>query len=139
MARVVRWVGCVVLGLAVASTGFVGMSWLTAVRADDTTTTQPVKKEHKGAASQPVKLGEDWDKLGLTADQKTQIVTLRKDLKTDMAKLQADEKAKELALLTPDQQAALKALEEEHRQAKLAAKGAKNGTATQPATQKDSK
>jgi len=129
MRCVSHWVRCSVLGLALASTGFLGMSLVTNARADGT---PPAKKDHKAPATQPIKLGEDFDKLGLNNDQKTEIASLRKDLKADVLKLQTDEKTKELAVLTPDQQSALKALEAEHAKAKDAAKAAKN--ATQPAT-----
>ena len=70
-------------------------------------------------AKAPAKLGGGLDQLDLAETQKADILKLRADLKAPLAdlraqmkKLEDDEKAKELAVLTPDQQAKLKAIQE---------------------------
>jgi Spy/CpxP family protein refolding chaperone len=107
--------------------------------AADGDTPKPDKKSDKPAAPKVIKLDGEIGKLDLTEAQKTDILKLRTDAKTQVAALQeqikkimADEKAKEVALLTPEQQTQLTALED----ARKAAEEAKRKAA---ATQKAGK
>lgn len=119
-----------------------------APKAGDThkaATEKPKAAAEKPKVAPAVKISGDIGKLELTDTQKTEIVKLRADNKEAVAKLQAeikkldeDEKAKELALLTPDQQAKYKAMQEEAAKAAEAKKQAmvdakKATTATAPA------
>lgn len=91
-------------------------------------------------APKPIKLVGDIGKLDLTDAQKGDIVKLRTDNKAAIAQLQDqirklsdEEKAKEVALLTPEQQAKLTALQEA---AKKAAEEKRAAAAAAAATQK---
>jgi hypothetical protein len=98
--------------------------------ARDNPTQSPLdnpKAKAKAKAAKAAKLGGSYDKLDLTDDQKADILKIRAGVKDDLAKLKAEIKkiqdetaAKELALLTPDQQAKFKALEAENNARKNA-------------------
>ena len=70
------------------------------------------------------KLGGELDKLDLTDAQKADILKIRADLKPEVAKLQEqikklneDAKAKEMAVLSPEQKAKLQEAEDAHKKA----------------------
>jgi hypothetical protein len=81
----------------------------------------PKAKAKADKAPKTLKLGGSYDKIDLTDDQKADILKIRAGIKDDLAKLRAEIKkiqddaaAKELLLLTPDQQTKFKALEAEN-------------------------
>jgi Spy/CpxP family protein refolding chaperone len=102
------------------------------------------------SVAKPIKLDGDMGKLDLTDAQKADIVKLRTDNKAAIAQLQDqirklsdEEKAKEVALLTPEQQAKLTALQEasrkaaEEKRAAAAAAAATQKSVTTPKAPKD--
>ena len=99
----------------------------------------PKAKAPKAGAPKVAKLGGGYDTLDLTDDQKADILKIRAGIKDDLAKLKAeiqkiqdDAKAKEVALLTPDQQAKLKTFEADAAASKKG--NAAKDTATAPTT-----
>ena len=125
----------------------IGLAAATLTRAADQPTTSAPKadtgvaKPEKIAAPKTVKLDGPLGKLDLTDTQKADIIKLRTDLKLEVKKVQDAEKAKEVALLTPDQQTQLTALEDAAAKAaaekKAAAATQKSTKDTSPAAPKD--
>lgn len=107
-----------VLGLTLAVGALVASTTVCNTLARAEAPAKEVKKDapkeaKKAPAPRPIKLGGAMDTLDLTEAQKQDIKKIRTETITQVKKIQEEGKAKELAVLTPEQQEKFKAAEAE--------------------------